>query len=121
MMIVLIQNVEFYRPSSFLGNNALRWIDKNLPKCPLCKLPTQWEVGPVDIFQTNPTHFRCPKCAGVISIPPYGTRIPLVFLDQMLKERALDAIRIESVGSSKYMSYYVGKKLSLKVLQRWAN
>ena len=112
--------MDFQRPTGIFGGTAKRWIDKNLPRCPLCKSEPLWEVG-FEGFAFNRMHFRCPKCLGIISVPPGGVEIPWTFTGATLKELALETIRVESIGNNKALDYLVGKVFRLTTLQDWAS
>lgn len=110
--------MKFERPRGFVGSKPRNWIDNNLPRCPLCKLPSLWEVGfEMKFTGYNRYHFRCPNCMAIISAPVPAVVRGIVIVHAMLAGKN---IKIESVGNNENIKHLVGAEYSLEVLQEWA-
>jgi len=109
--------MKFERPKGFAGSIPRNWIDNNLPRCPLCKTPSLWEIAMEFKFTAyNRYHFRCPNCMAIISAP-----VPTVSKTFGLHSLvASKKLKIESVGNDEKLKHLVGAEYSLEILQEWA-
>ena len=90
-------------------NNALNWIDKNLPTCPFCKKNALWETRIEYKLSLNRYQFRCTTCKSIISISVAAVTGFSVFRDK--------SFRIENVGVEGSLKSLAGTKRSLKTFQ----
>ena len=103
------------------GGAAQRWIDDNLPTCPLCKSQSLWQIASeADQLALNRWAFRCPNCEAVLStIPP--TPVPAQAGQLRMVKTPLEVdIRIDSVERSDDEDF-VGEEFPLAELQEWAS
>ncbi|MEM3617284.1 MAG: hypothetical protein QXJ31_05160 [Candidatus Bathyarchaeia archaeon] len=115
--------MKFERPKGFIGSLPRNWIDKNLPKCPFCKLPSLWEIATEFKLGLNRYHFRCPNCLAILSIPVAaieGATTGLGLTGWLLGKTASKNLRIESVGKNENLQHLVGSEFTLQTLQEWA-
>lgn len=111
--------MEFYRyPGE--GNAAQRWIDDNLPRCPMCREESLWKVAEgVEQQALVRWYFQCPNCKVVLStIPdaPVSTRAG----PYTSTKAALEVdLRVES-AERKQDEDFVGEEFVLSELQEWA-
>lgn len=95
------------------------WVEKNLPRCPLCKEAHGWEnaVGLAHSVKRN--YFRCSSCHAVFSvlssdILPTGGPLNLPLSPITL------VVRIEDAGENKDLSNLAGSEHSLNELEEWS-
>jgi hypothetical protein len=103
------------------GSAAQRWIDHNLPTCPLCKSQSLWEISSEGDKQGIVRWaFRCPNCEAVLStIPPTATSA-LAEPVQVPKVPLEVNVRVDSVVRSQDEDF-VGEEFPLSELQDWAS
>jgi hypothetical protein len=103
------------------GGAAQRWIDDNLPKCPLCRTETLWETGvEADQEALGRWVFRCPNCKAVLSTIPPTTVGAVAGAMPVVKTPLEELLRVESVGK-KEDEDFVGEEFPLAELQVWAS
>jgi len=101
-----ISRMKFSRPKGFVGSTPRNWIDKNLPRCPFCKVVRPgWEGAMQFKLKATLYHFRCPHCRGILAIPVVAVQrwTDVAFLGPgglLGKVTTTDKIRIESTGVS---------------------
>jgi len=112
--------VEFRRDAGE-GGAAQRWIDHNLPTCPLCKSQSAWEIATeADQLALVRWAFRCPNCMAVLSTTP-ATRVSALAEPVTVTKTAVERdLRVESVERSEDEDF-VGEEFPLAELQEWAS
>lgn len=109
----------FKRGSPLIGPIPQNWIDENLPKCPLCKKPSRWEIGIEMTFGPfNRYQFRCPNCMAVYSTPI--PKVQFLGVTSGIAGFADKTMKIKSIGNNKNLQHLEGEEYSLEVLQDWA-
>jgi hypothetical protein len=112
--------VEFRRDEGD-GGAAQRWIDDNLPTCPLCKSQSLWETAEeVDQQALTRWVFRCPNCKAVLSTIPDFSASARSFPAPAVKAAVTRDVRIDSV-ERKEDEDFVGEEFPLAELQEWAS
>lgn len=110
-----------FRRGAGEGGAAQRWIDDNLPTCPLCRSQSLWESATEnDQLASVRWVFRCPVCKAVFSTIP---RTPVGALAEPVTvvKTALEVnLRIDSV-ERKEDEDFVGEEFPLAELQEWAS
>lgn len=103
------------------GGTAQRWVDHNLPRCPMCKSGALWEVASGFGQLAQPRwFFRCPNCGVVISTTP-DTPVSAIQEPVTVVKAALAVnVRVESVERSEDEDF-VGEEFPLAELQEWAD
>lgn len=103
------------------GNAAQRWIDHNLPTCPMCKSEAVWRSAEgVQEEALVRWYFQCPICKVVMSVIPDST-VSAIAEPVMVTKAALDVnLRVESV-QRKQDEDFVGEEFPLSELQEWAS
>ncbi len=113
------QSVEFRRAEGE-GNASQRWIDSNLPVCPMCRSPSLWRVASaVDQEALVRWFFQCPNCMVVLSTIP---NVPVSALAEPVnvpKAALTTNLRVERV-ERKEDEDFVGEEFPLYELQEWA-
>lgn len=109
-----------FRREAGEGGASQRWIDDNLPTCPLCKSERLWETGvETDQLALARWVFRCPNCGAVLSMIPDRPLAALAEPVTAVKTALEVNIRIESV-ERKEDEDFVGEEFPLAELQEWA-
>jgi hypothetical protein len=111
--------VEFHREDGE-GGAAQKWIDGNLPTCPLCRTPSLWQVS-VGVEQEALERwcFQCSNCKAVLStIPPTSASVRAGPADDMEAPIEIN-VRIDTVVR-KEDEDFVGEEFPLNELQQWA-
>ncbi len=103
------------------GGSAQRWVDANLPTCPLCRTQSLWETaeGSGDLASTR-WLFRCPTCGAVFSMPPEVRAAAVAEPVTVVKVPLAVLLRIDSVQRSQDEDF-VGEEFPLNELQEWAS
>ena len=103
------------------GGAAQRWIDDNLPTCPLCKSQSLWETA-TEASQLALTRwaFRCPNCKAVLSTIPVVALSALAEPVNVVKAGVTRDVRVDSVERSQDEDF-VGEEFPLAELQEWAS
>lgn len=122
---------EFRRADGLMGSMPQAFINKNMPKCPLCCDPVpQWTMHQVNLktWRGNIILFKCAQCGGVISISipdimtatnQFAGASSNVTLTNMMakkkkgKEAKTAYVTFESVGNSGVSPSILGKELRL--------
>lgn len=122
---------EFRRVDGLMGSMPQAFINKNMPKCPLCCDPVpQWTMHQVNLktWRGNLILFKCAQCGGVISISipdimtatnQFAGASANVTLTNMMakkkkgKEAKTAYVTFESVGNSGVSPSILGKELRL--------
>ncbi len=116
--------MKFERLNGLSGSIPRNWIDKNLPRCPLCKTPSLWEMAMEMKFTSySRYHFRCPNCMAIISVAVpavNGTTIGLGLTGLLMRKTVNRNLRIDSTGNNRKLEHLVGAEYSLEILQEWA-
>ena len=109
-----------FRREAGEGGAAQRWVDHNLPTCPLCKSQPLWETSTeTDQLALNRWVFRCPNCRAVLStIPVISVSAPAEPVT-VVKTGLTRDLRIESVERREDEDF-VGEEFPLAELQEWA-
>lgn len=125
--------MEFFR-SEGEGDQEQRWIDNNLPVCPLCREPGLWKTATGgDQQAAERWYFQCQSCKAVLSVLPdvasMGSARPSPIpgskpmgatpVDEA-NEDMQTGIRVDSV-QRKQDDDFVGEEFSLEELQEWAS
>jgi hypothetical protein len=112
--------VEFYREAGE-GGPAQRWIDDNLPTCPMCKTETLWEIA-TEADQQALTRwvFRCPSCKVVLSTIPVTSASARSLMVPAVKTAVTRDVRVDSAERSEDQDF-VGEEFPLAELQEWAS
>jgi hypothetical protein len=112
--------VEFRREAGE-GGASQKWIDDNLPTCPLCKLQSLWETA-IEVDQLALTRwvFRCPNCKAVFSTIPDASASARSVPVPAVKISVAREVRIETV-ERKQDEDFVGEEFPLAELQEWAS
>jgi hypothetical protein len=112
--------VEFRREEGE-GGASQRWIDHNLPTCPLCKSQSLWETAvETDQLALSRWAFRCPNCKAVLSIVP-STKASAIAEPVTVVKASLEIdVRIDGVERSEDEDF-VGEEFPLAELQEWAS
>jgi hypothetical protein len=112
--------VEFRREAGE-GGASQRWIDDNLPMCPLCKSQSLWETATeVDQLAVTRWVFRCPNCKAVLSTIPDNSASALSVPVPAVRTAVVRDVRIESV-ERKQDDDFIGEEFPLAELQEWAS
>ena len=111
--------MEFHRAAGE-GGASQRWIDHNLPTCPLCRSPSLWGVSTgVDQQALNRWYFQCSSCKVVISTIP-DTVVSALAEPVYVTKTSLEVnLRIDSVERAEDEDF-VGEEFPLYELQQWA-
>jgi hypothetical protein len=111
--------VEFRRAAGE-GGASQRWIDHNMPTCPLCRSPSLWGVATgVDQQALNRWYFQCSSCKAVMSTIP-DTAVSALAEPVYVTKTSLEVnLRIESVERAEDEDF-VGEEFPLYELQQWA-
>jgi hypothetical protein len=116
----LIRHGVEFRRAAGEASASQRWIDANLPICPLCKSPSLWETSAVvDQLALKRWVFRCPNCKVVLSTIPDITVSALSPPVTVIKTPITKDVRVESVARSGDEDF-VGEEFPLSELQEWA-
>ena len=102
------------------GGASQRWIDHNLPMCPLCRSPSLWGVATgADQLALSRWYFQCSNCKAVIStIPDTAVSVPAEPVN--VAKVAIEVnLRIETVERAQDEDF-VGEEFPLYELQNWA-
>jgi len=111
--------VEFRRTAGE-GGASQRWIDHNLPTCPLCRSPSLWGVATgADQLALGRWYFQCSNCKAVMSTIPDTAVSALAEPVYVTKTALAVNLRIESVQRSEDEDF-VGEEFPLYELQQWA-
>jgi len=111
--------VEFRRTAGE-GGAAQRWIDHNMPTCPLCRTPALWGVATgADQLALGRWYFQCPNCKAVMSTIPDTAVSALAEPVNVTKTALAVNLRIESVERDEDEDF-VGEEFPLYELQQWA-
>lgn len=102
------------------GGAEQRWIDDNLPTCPLCRSPSLWGIGTgVEQQALVRWYFQCPNCKVVMSTIP-DTAVSALAEPVNVTQAALAVnLRIESVQRREDEDF-VGEEFPLYELRQWA-
>ena len=110
-----------FRREAGEGGASQRWVDDNLPTCPLCKLQSLWEIAAeVDQLALTRWVFRCPNCKAVFSTIPDDSASALSVPVPAVRVAVTRDVRIESV-ERKQDEDFVGEEFPLAELQEWAS
>ena len=113
--------MEFYRADGE-GGPAQRWIDHNLPVCPMCREGALWTTASgVEQEALVRWYFQCPNCKVVLStIPddPMAAKVPGLPVVSAKIPVEIN-VRVESV-ERKQDEDFVGEEFPLYELQEWA-
>jgi hypothetical protein len=111
--------VEFRRDAGE-GGASQRWIDHNLPTCPLCRSPSLWGVATgADQLALNRWYFKCSSCKAVLSTIP-DTAVSALAEPVNVTKASLEVnLRIDSVERAEDEDF-VGEEFPLYELQQWA-
>ena len=102
------------------GGAQQRWIDHNLPTCPLCRSQSLWESAEaVDQQSLVRWCFRCSICKAVISTIPDQPVSALAEPVNVTKVPLEVNVRVESVERTQDEDF-VGEEFPLSELQLWA-
>jgi hypothetical protein len=116
----MTQSVEFRRDSGE-GGAAQRWIDDNLPTCPLCKSQSLWETAEeTDQQALVRWAFRCSNCKAVLSTIPDFSASARSFPVPAVRTAVTKDVRIDSV-ERKEDEDFLGEEFPLAELQEWAS
>jgi hypothetical protein len=97
-----------------------KWIDSNLPTCPLCREPGLWSTATtVDQQALVRWYFKCSNCKVVLSSIPNKPVSAVAEPVTIVKAAVTDNLRIESV-ERKSDEDFVGEEFPLYELQQWA-
>ena len=109
-----------FRRTAGEGGASQRWIDHNLPTCPLCRSPALWGVATgVEQLALERWYFQCPNCKAVMSTIP-DTAVSALAPPINVTKAALEVnLRVESVQRSEDEDF-VGEEFPLHELQQWA-
>lgn len=110
-----------FRRDAGEGGAAQRWIDSNMPNCPLCRSPSLWTFATgADQQALDRWYFKCSNCRSVISVIP-DTAVSALAEPVNVTKAALEVnLRIESVGRTEDEDF-VGEEFPLYELQEWAD
>ncbi len=110
-----------FRRGAGEGGASQRWIDHNLPRCPLCRSESLWEVA-TEVGQQAESRwvFRCPSCKAVLSTAPEVAAQALAEPVYHVQTAVNKSLRVESVDR-KEDEDFVGEEFSLAELQEWAS
>jgi hypothetical protein len=112
--------VEFRRQAGG-GDAAQRWIDANLPTCPLCQSTSLWATASgVDQQALVRWYFRCSTCGAVFSTIPNKPVSALAEPVYVAKTALTTNLRVESVARGKDEDF-VGEEFPLSELREWAD
>jgi hypothetical protein len=112
--------VEFRRDAGE-GGASQRWIDANLPTCPLCKTQSLWETSvEVDQLASSRWAFRCTNCKAVLSTAPPIKASAIAEPVTVVKAPLEIDVRVDSVERSEDEDF-VGEEFPLAELQEWAS
>lgn len=109
-----------FRRATGEGGAEQRWIDHNLPTCPLCRSPSLWGISTgVEQQALVRWYFQCSNCKAVISTIP-DTAVSALAEPVNVTKTALEVnLRFESVQRSEDEDF-VGEEFPLYELQQWA-
>lgn len=113
------RNVDFVRlPGE--GDARQRWIDDNLPTCPMCREQSLWKVASgVDQEALVRWYFQCPNCKVVLSTIP-DTAVSAIAEPVNVVKAAVEVnLRVDSV-ERKADEDFLGEEFPLYELQEWA-
>lgn len=111
--------MEFSR-SEGEGGAAQRWIDHNLPVCPMCREESLWKTATgVEQQALTRWYFQCPNCMVVMSTIPEDPVAAVVEAEAFAKVPIQVELRVESV-QRKQDEDFVGEEFPLYELQQWA-
>lgn len=111
--------MEFRREEGH-GGPAQRWVDDNLPTCPLCRVQSPWEVGEGAGDLASPRWmFRCPNCKAVFSMIPETQAMAVAEPVTVVKAPISVLLRIDSVERTQDEDF-LGEEFPLHELQDWA-
>lgn len=118
-----VNKLKFMRPTRGGFAKTIRWLDENLPVCPVCATAKPvWEVNSPTFRDSLKRQFysRCSNCEAIL-------RIPTVMLESKMfaaatkgvagayEKKVRNKIVVEDAGSGD--SSYVGKELTLEEIQ----
>lgn len=102
------------------GTRAQRWIEDNLPTCPLCKGYPNWTIATgVDQEALARWFFRCSNCNSVFSVIPDEPVEAVAEPVTVTKAEVTKDVRIDGVGR-KQDEDFLGEEFPLYELQEWA-
>lgn len=123
----------FKRFDGFVGSIPQKFIDRNLPRCPMCGSPEPaWTIKTKLSFSLksmNRNLFRCEACHCVLSAEVAETagfnRTPLTttgLIKRMSgKKNSITYLTIEEVGSAQVTELYKGREMPMEELQALAD
>ena len=125
---MLGENIKFERHTGFYGSALRKWLDKNLPLCPLCKKKPEWEyarkvMGWKALFSPSATRYflRCQQCKAILSVAQDAIVDADDLLVFLVQKRMNKNFKIESIGNNENLRQLVGQEHSLETLQEWAS
>jgi hypothetical protein len=111
--------VEFRREAGE-GDAPQRWIDGNLPVCPLCRSPSSWGTATgVEEQALVRWYFQCSNCKAIMSVIPDKPVGGFAGGSSFAKAAVTMDVRIEGV-ERKEDEDFVGEEFPLYELQEWA-
>jgi len=103
------------------GDAAQRWIDSNLPTCPLCQSASLWMSGEgLDQQALVRWYFQCSSCKAVLSTIPNQAVSALAEPVNVPKAALAIYLRVEGVQRDQDEDF-VGQEFSLSELAEWAD
>lgn len=129
---------DFRRCDGFVGSIPQQFINKNLPKCPMCgSTDPYWMLKDQIAMTEKRVLFRCSKCGCILSasqadfsglsqnkaatVFTTAGSMNALFKKCSGKQVGTVYIKIEEVGEAQTTRYYEGKELPLAEIQKLAN
>ena len=128
---------DFRRCDGFAGSIPQKFIDTNLPRCPMCgSNEPYWKLKDKMELAGNRTMFRCDKCGCILSATtadiigvsksPVGLLTTVGAANALFKRgsgKKVDVtyLRVEDVGSAQTTKTYQGREMPLEDFQALAN
>ncbi|MBO5454486.1 MAG: hypothetical protein J6A69_11100 [Clostridia bacterium] len=128
---------DFRRCDGFTGSIPQKFIDSNLPKCPMCgSTDPYWMLKDKMTFTEKRMLFRCDKCGCILSASQadftgfskskVGLLTTAGAMNAILKKSSgknvnTVYIKVEEVGSAQTTKLYEGKEMPLEELQQLAD
>lgn len=111
--------MEFHRDTGE-GGAQQRWIDENLPTCPMCRVQSLWGTSKqVDQQALVRWYFRCSSCGTVFSTIPDAPAAALAEPVLVAKTPLEVNLRVEAVGRRQDEDF-LGEEFPLSELKEWA-